>query len=175
MVGVLPQMYWASYGFALSARLRTLRGMRGLTQRRLAELSGVSRSLISNLERNHYNCARSADPTLSTLYRLAHALHVPPAALLPGVGEAVGERCRERAGALPEVAVVWPSAPEDTARFEAAYLIAGPVQDPPGFELALEVFPGATGPAGAAQAPGPAHTPGLPAPTRALRAERRAW
>ena len=139
--GVLPQKYWASYGFALSARLRTLRAMRGLTQRRLAELSGVSRSLISNLERNHYNCARSADPTLSTLYRIAHALHVPPAALLPGAGRTVGERCEDRGTGLPEVMVAWPAAPEDTARFEEDYLLAGPVEDPPRFALMLDDVP----------------------------------
>ena len=137
MADVLPKSYWASYGYALSARLKVLRAMRGLTQRRLSELSGVSRSLISNLERNHYNCARSADPTLSTLYRLAHALHVPPAALLPGVDAAVGSRCQESATALPSVKVEWPLTPEDTARFEESYLLAGPVEDEPRFALML--------------------------------------
>ncbi|WJY67438.1 helix-turn-helix domain-containing protein [Corynebacterium auris] len=138
MADVLPKSYWASYGYVLAVRLRTLRVMRGLTQRRLAELSGLSRSLISNLERNHYNCARSADPTLSTLYRIAHALHVPPAALLPGVGDAVGTRCADRPLSLSPLRVEWPLLPEDTARFDSAYLLTGPAQERPPFALMLD-------------------------------------
>lgn len=142
MADVLPKSYWASYGYVLSARLKTIRAMRGLTQRRLAELSGVSRSLISNMERNHYNDARSADPTLSTLYRLAHALHVPPAVLLPGVAAAVAERCDDPTGALPQLTLIWPRRPEDTARFESTYLLSGPAADSPRFELMLDDVPG---------------------------------
>ncbi|WKD56973.1 Helix-turn-helix domain protein [Corynebacterium capitovis DSM 44611] len=137
MADVLPHSYWASYGFALATRLRMLRCMRGLTQLRLAELSGVSRSLISNMERNHYNSRRSADPTLSTLYRLAYALRVPPAVLLPGVGQPVGEPCSDQSQALPVVAVVWPEVPEDTARFGEAYLAAGSSLRDPCFQLPL--------------------------------------
>ncbi|AWB83492.1 helix-turn-helix domain-containing protein [Corynebacterium liangguodongii] len=138
MADILPQSHWASYGFVLSARLRALREMRGLSQRRLAELSGVSRSLISNLERNQYNSERSADPTLSTLYRIAHALHVPPLALLPASDEVVGSRCSEDAATVTEVRAVWPAGPEDTARFAEAYLSGGPATCPPQFQ------PGAT-------------------------------
>ncbi|MDY5785506.1 helix-turn-helix transcriptional regulator [Corynebacterium sp.] len=137
MTDVLPPSYWASYGFALAGRLRSLRAMRGLTQRRLAELSGVSRSLISNLERNHYNSSRSADPTLSTIYRIAHALHVPPAVLLPGGERIVAKRCRDVPTALPSLDVTWPAAPEDTARFCERYLLSGPVQADPVVELTL--------------------------------------
>ena len=52
---VLPQSHWASYALGLGERVRAIRLMRGLSQTRLAELAGVSRSLISNLERNDYN------------------------------------------------------------------------------------------------------------------------
>ena len=55
MGDVLPQSHWASYALGLGERVRAIRLMRGLSQSRLAELSGVSRSLISNLERNVYN------------------------------------------------------------------------------------------------------------------------
>ncbi|GAB3087580.1 helix-turn-helix transcriptional regulator [Corynebacterium aquatimens] len=82
---------WASYGFSLSERLRSIRQMRGLSQMRLAELTGLSRTLISNLERNQYNSDKSADPTLSTLFRLAEGLRVPPALLLPMSKEDVGD------------------------------------------------------------------------------------
>lgn len=133
MADIMPQSNWASYGYALSARLRALREMRGLSQRRLAELSGVSRSLISNLERNQYNASRSADPTLSTLYRIAHALHVPPLALLPASDSVVQGRCAEAAGAVMEVRAVWPNRPEDTARFDDTYLLGGPATRPPRF------------------------------------------
>lgn len=93
MADILGDHHWASYGYSLSERLKRLRAQRGMTQLRLAELSGVSRTLISNLERNHYNSQRCADPTLSTLYRLALGLRVPPAALLPAVDREVEEVC----------------------------------------------------------------------------------
>lgn len=73
-------------GFEFAQRLRTWRRRRGLSQRELAELSGLSRTHISNLERNDNNARTVADPQLSTLYRLATALDVAPAALLPGSG-----------------------------------------------------------------------------------------
>lgn len=93
MAEIIQDHHWASYGYSLSERLKRLRARRGITQLRLSELSGVSRTLISNLERNHYNSQRSADPTLSTLYRLAFGLQVPPAALLPAVDQEVEEVC----------------------------------------------------------------------------------
>ncbi|WP_165164535.1 helix-turn-helix domain-containing protein [Corynebacterium qintianiae] len=136
MADIMPQSNWASYGFVLSERLRALREMRGLSQRRLAELSGVSRSLISNLERNQYNMSRSADPTLSTVYRIAHALHVPPVALLPASDAVVASRCAEDAAAVTEVRAVWPASPEDTARFDETYLTSGPASHPPRFSRA---------------------------------------
>lgn len=93
MAHVLMDHHWASYGYSLSERLKRLRLQRGMTQLRLSEVSGVSRTLISNLERNHYNSQRSADPTLSTLYRLALGLQVPPSALLPAVDREVEAVC----------------------------------------------------------------------------------
>ena len=134
MADIMPQSNWASYGFVLAERLRALREMRGLSQRRLAELSGVSRSLISNIERNQYNMSRSADPTLSTVYRIAHALHVPPVALLPASESVVKARCAEDAAAVMQVCAVWPASPEDTARFHATYLVSGTATYPPRFE-----------------------------------------
>ncbi|WP_342319112.1 helix-turn-helix domain-containing protein [Corynebacterium mayonis] len=134
MNGTLPDSFWMSYGYVLAQRLRTIRVMRGVSQRRLAELSGISRSLISNLERNHYNCARSADPTLSTLYRIAHALHVPPAVFLPSGGLNVSKHCGDDPKAFPSLGVPWPVEKADTARFHESYLQSGPVQTSPPFE-----------------------------------------
>lgn len=122
---LLPQSYWASYALSLGNRVKTIRVMRGLTQSRLAELAGVSRSLISNLERNDYNGARAADPTLSTIYRLAAALYVPPAALLPGadglVGKPLGahELARDVEAAVG-MALQWHDGPLDTVRLKDA-------------------------------------------------------
>lgn len=136
MGDVLPQSHWASYALGLGERVRSIRLMRGLSQSRLAELSGVSRTLISNLERNDYN-ARAADPTLSTMYRLASALQVPPAALLPGAGDAVAGHftvAPGRDGQAPDsIAFEWPRGPRDTARFQEPYLRRGAPAGTPAF------------------------------------------
>lgn len=133
---VLPQSHWASYALGLGERVRAIRLMRGLSQTRLAELAGVSRSLISNLERNDYN-SKVADPTLSTCYRLASALQVPPAALLPGAAENV-EGCfltPEAPGvdAPAPIRFQWPRSAQDTARFHDTYLRRGAPQGTPAF------------------------------------------
>jgi transcriptional regulator with XRE-family HTH domain len=60
----------------MAKRLQALRTKRGLSQRELAEKSGISREYIARLE-----TARQ-DPTLSTLEKLAKALGVKVAALL---------------------------------------------------------------------------------------------
>lgn len=144
MKELLPQSYWASYALALGNRVRATRQMRGLTQARLAELPGVSRSLISNLERNDYNGSRAADPTVSTVYRLAGALYVPPAVLLPGVGETVAGRFSEQLlnDARPApVAIQWPQGPKDTAPFDPAYLCCGAPSELPRFQPTLFELP----------------------------------
>jgi transcriptional regulator with XRE-family HTH domain len=60
----------------MAKKLQALRNKRGLSQRELAERSGVSREYIARLE-----TARQ-DPTLSTLEKLAKALGVKVARLL---------------------------------------------------------------------------------------------
>ncbi len=57
-------------------RLRELRAKRGLSQRDLADLSGVSREYIARIELGQH------DPTLSTLEKLAKALGVKVSRLL---------------------------------------------------------------------------------------------
>lgn len=128
MSELLPQSYWASYALTLGQRVKMLREMRGLTQARLAEIAGVSRTLVSNLERNDYNGSRAADPTISTVYRLAGALYVPPAALLPGAGEVVEKLCAAPSCDDVAVTVSWPAEPTDTARFAEPYLKRGAPQ-----------------------------------------------
>ncbi len=136
--------HWASYGHCLGENLRQLRTMRGLSQDRLAELAGVSRNQISNIERNENSSRRSADPVLSTLYKLARALHVPPAALLPASDQLVDEICPAEG---PGVDVRWPAHPEDTMAFDAHHLYNASPEDRPRFrrspahEIEVPVLP----------------------------------
>lgn len=81
--GSIHNLVWARYGFNFSVQLRRLRLARGLSQQALSDISGMSRNQISNLERNENSCRTTADPSLSTIYRLAWALEVEPALLLP--------------------------------------------------------------------------------------------
>jgi transcriptional regulator with XRE-family HTH domain len=60
-------------------RVRDVRKRRGLTQRALAEASGVSLSLVKKLEQGDYGDAR-----LETLHRLASTLRIPTSSLTAG-------------------------------------------------------------------------------------------
>lgn len=122
--------HWGSYGHAMAWRLRAVRRARGMSQHRLAELAGVSRNVISNLERNENAGRKPSDPQLSTVYRLAQALAVPPAALLPGVGEQILPVCSPEQ--LP-VALRWPGTPEDLRRFSPRHLALAQPGDVPEF------------------------------------------
>lgn len=53
-----------------------IRRAKGLTQEKVAELSGFSQQYLSGLEQGRRN------PTVITLYELAQALHVRPVDLL---------------------------------------------------------------------------------------------
>ncbi|GAA4385918.1 helix-turn-helix domain-containing protein [Tsukamurella soli] len=74
---------WSPYGADLGSRVQALRRERGLSQTQLAERAGLHRNQVSNIERNVSSGDRCSDPHLSTLYRLAAALGVPPERLLP--------------------------------------------------------------------------------------------
>jgi transcriptional regulator with XRE-family HTH domain len=60
----------------LGATVRELRKAAGLSQRELAETSGIAKQAITNIERG------ATLPTLRTLEQLAVALHVPPSEVL---------------------------------------------------------------------------------------------
>ena len=66
-------------GPGMADKLRNARKRRGLTQRELSRLSGVSLSLITKLEQGEYG-----QPRLETLHRLATALNVPTTSLATG-------------------------------------------------------------------------------------------
>lgn len=108
--------HWASYGLVLSLRLKKIRKARGFSQEVLAELSNVSRNTISNLERNENNSGAPIDPVMTTMYRLARALDVPPAALFPAVGDMVSTICAPTPMTLD---IRWPVTEEEKALFDA--------------------------------------------------------
>jgi transcriptional regulator with XRE-family HTH domain len=67
-----------------ATRLRRARKTKGVTPYRLAQLTGLSKQGIYNLEKH------GADPHLSTVLKLAEALDVHPLSLLPGGAGADG-------------------------------------------------------------------------------------
>ncbi|MCF8611607.1 helix-turn-helix domain-containing protein [Gordonia sp. HY285] len=88
---------WGTYADAFGYRLVVIRKARGYSQETLAERSGMHRNQISNLERGTSNREpHVADPLLSTVYRLAGALDVPPAYLMPDLRSAVATRSFEQ-------------------------------------------------------------------------------
>ncbi|ALC05153.1 transcriptional regulator [Corynebacterium deserti GIMN1.010] len=105
----MSEKRWSSFGHAFASRLKRLRTLRGLSQEELAELSGIARNTISNLERNENNRGTSVDPQLSTVYKLAQALDVPPVALMPAGGQHVAEICVDES---LNIDVRWPSEQE---------------------------------------------------------------
>ena len=65
-------------GERLAARLKETRKERGLSLDAVAKLSGVSRSMLSQIERGE------SSPTVATLWNLTRALQVDFAGLLDG-------------------------------------------------------------------------------------------
>lgn len=101
LVVVLPNQHgsleWDTYAFAFGHRLVTVRKARGLSQEQLAERCGLHRNAVSNLERAASNGASGiADPLMSTIYRLAEALRVPPIYLMPGASDRLEGRAVEQ-------------------------------------------------------------------------------
>ncbi|NMD57319.1 MULTISPECIES: helix-turn-helix domain-containing protein [Tsukamurella] len=88
---------WNTYGDSLARRLVTIRKARGLSQEKLAELAGLHRNQISNIERNVSSNDGVSDPHMSTVYRLAAALDVQPALLMPDIDRRVANRSPEQA------------------------------------------------------------------------------
>jgi transcriptional regulator with XRE-family HTH domain len=63
----------------LAQNLRSLRAQRGMSQERLAELSGLHRTYVSSVERRERNIS------IDNIERLARALGLPVADLLSAV------------------------------------------------------------------------------------------
>ncbi|CAM3009308.1 helix-turn-helix domain-containing protein [Skermania piniformis] len=99
------ELEWRTYGLSIAKRVRALRTHRALSQDQLAELSGLHRNQISNIERNTSRDDGCADPQMSTIYRLARALDVAPSALIPDADHQVNERSAETASDIAWSAV----------------------------------------------------------------------
>lgn len=112
---------WQSFGLSLGRTLRRLRKARGLTQDDLAARTGLTRNTISNIERNLGNAETPGDPRLSTIYRLARALDIPPAVLLPAGGDLVADICPPDAYGIT---LRWP-ADTPVQRFRPLYIDQG--------------------------------------------------
>lgn len=60
----------------IASNLKRLRTQRGLSLGQLAEMSGLSKVLLSQIEKGHNN------PTIQTIWKIANSLNVPYSALL---------------------------------------------------------------------------------------------
>jgi len=76
----------------IGEQVRAWRGVRGLSQRALAERAGVGYVLVARLELGQ------TDPRLSTLRRLAEALNVTVGELVDGEPGTGKRPARKRAG-----------------------------------------------------------------------------
>ena len=111
----------------LPARLKAARLGQGLSLEAVAKLSGVSRSMVSQIERGE------SSPTIATLWNLTRALQVDFAGLLDGDGEAAGRADRIevlRAADVPTISNLGRkcririlSPPEDAGRHEVYEVI----------------------------------------------------
>ncbi len=70
---------WQAYRTAVGDRLRAARIQANLTQEDLAHRAGVSRNVVQRIERGDPEA-----PRLSSLWRLARELRLPPGELLAG-------------------------------------------------------------------------------------------
>jgi transcriptional regulator with XRE-family HTH domain len=69
----------ANVSVAVGQAIRRAREAAGLSMRALARLSEMSQPFLSQVEKG------ATSPSLSSLYRLAHALGLPPSELMPSV------------------------------------------------------------------------------------------
>ncbi len=59
-------------------KLKTARALKGITQEKLAALSGIDQTTISAIE-----CGKNKNPSWETVSRIAKALGVPPEEIFP--------------------------------------------------------------------------------------------
>jgi HTH-type transcriptional repressor of puuD len=99
---------------SVGTALRRLRTERSLSMRQLARIAGLSQPFLSNIENGR------SMPSISTLYRLAEALHVNPQELLPAPDD--GEARSPQAVAVETHCLEHPDTPLTTL------VVGGPEQ-----------------------------------------------
>lgn len=75
---------WPAYASEIAWRVSTVRRLRRVSQTELANVAGLSRTQVQNIEQN--KTFKRGDPgntTLRTLFLIAQALGVPPAVFIP--------------------------------------------------------------------------------------------
>ena len=78
-----PPRTWDEYARQLATNLQTRRHAAGLTQEQLAHKAGITRNHYQLLERGYWRRGSPSNPRLSVILRLATALDLDIAALLP--------------------------------------------------------------------------------------------
>jgi transcriptional regulator with XRE-family HTH domain len=96
--GHAPEWDWPAYAVAFGQRLRTLRDQTALSQIDLANRAGLTPNTVKLLERGYSSGRKPASPELRTVYRLAEALGVSPAELLPSATDVPRQLPREAHG-----------------------------------------------------------------------------
>lgn len=122
MVSEDDVVYWPSYAVSLGQRIRALRRMRNLTQERLSQLAGIHRNVVVSLEGGISTHKKATDPLLSTMYKLARALHVPVSVVVPDGTRVLQRVCSQAAGAPSPIDFVWPAEPSDVLAFDGSHL-----------------------------------------------------
>ncbi len=74
---------WSDYGIELGRNLQRARAARGLSQERVAQLSGISANTYQRYEQGQSRPGEPMNPQMVTLLWLGHVLDVPIGELLP--------------------------------------------------------------------------------------------
>jgi transcriptional regulator with XRE-family HTH domain len=75
---------WPAYAGEIGWRVSTVRRLRGVSQTELANVAGLSRNAVQNLEQSRsFKNDEAGNATLRSLFRIAQALGVPPALFIP--------------------------------------------------------------------------------------------
>ncbi|WP_344105310.1 helix-turn-helix transcriptional regulator [Myceligenerans crystallogenes] len=76
---------WSAYAEEIGRRVAAVRELRNVSQTELANVAGLSRSMLQNIERSRSSPKESdGNPSIRKLYEIAQALGVPVGVLLPG-------------------------------------------------------------------------------------------